>query len=129
MWKSPIEIQIEAAQTELIEKEEQLILNMVQQVTGRVINKQQLLDALDYNRSQYDIGFIEGTIETRKTIIAAIKEDFEVEYWLDDVIRTIIESWPEMPAPFLDCSPDDPPDDCDYEIGYDPFLGCIMDDC
>lgn len=125
MWKSPIEITIEAAQQELIEKEEQLILNMVQQVTGRVINKQQLLDALDYNKSQDDIGFIEGTIETRKKIVAALKEDFYIEYWLDDVIKTIIEAWPEMPAPFLDCTTDD----CDYEVGYDPFLGCTTDDC
>ena len=24
---------------------------------------------------------------------------------------------------------DDHPDDCDYETGYDPYLGCFTDDC
>lgn len=25
--------------------------------------------------------------------------------------------------------PDDDYDDCDYEIGYDPYMGCFTDDC
>lgn len=24
---------------------------------------------------------------------------------------------------------EDYPDDCDYEIGFDPYLGCFTDDC
>lgn len=24
---------------------------------------------------------------------------------------------------------DDESDDCDYEIGYDPYMGCFSDDC
>lgn len=32
------------------------------------------------------------------------------------------------PAP---CEEDDyeEPDDCDYEVGYDPYAGCYTDDC
>ena len=25
--------------------------------------------------------------------------------------------------------PDDDYDDCDYDIGYDPYMGCFTDDC
>ena len=25
--------------------------------------------------------------------------------------------------------PDDDYDDCDYEMGYDPYMGCFTDDC
>lgn len=128
MWKSPIEIQIEAAQTELIKKEEQQILNMVQSVTFRVVDRQQLIDALNYDSRQYAIGYKDGLEEAKKQIIVAIKEDlkqivavikgtFDTESWLNDITRTIEETELE------------PPDDCDYEVGYDPFLGCITDDC
>ena len=24
--------------------------------------------------------------------------------------------------------PEDFPDDCDYEVGFDPYLGCVTDD-
>ena len=24
---------------------------------------------------------------------------------------------------------DAPEDDCDYEVGYDPYMGCFTDDC
>ena len=124
MWKSPIEIQIEAAQTELIEKEEQLILNMTQQVTSRVINKQQLLDALDYDSKQYKQGYISAV----KDILQLI-DDFELDqefgfdfsYWFNKLLR-------EKGYDYEDFS-ENPPDNCDYETGYDPFLGCITDDC
>ena len=23
----------------------------------------------------------------------------------------------------------EPPDDCDYEVGFDPYMGCFTDDC
>ena len=23
----------------------------------------------------------------------------------------------------------EPPDDCDYEVGFDPYSGCFTDDC
>lgn len=23
----------------------------------------------------------------------------------------------------------EPPDDCDYEVGFDPYVGCFTDDC
>jgi len=25
--------------------------------------------------------------------------------------------------------PEDYPDDCDYEVGFDPYCGCFTDDC
>lgn len=25
--------------------------------------------------------------------------------------------------------PEDFPDDCDYEMGFDPYMGCYTDDC
>lgn len=27
------------------------------------------------------------------------------------------------------CGADEPEDDCDYEVGYDPYCGCFTDDC
>ena len=128
MWKSPIEIQIEAAQTELIEKEEQLILNTVQSVIGRVINKQQLIDALNHDSAQYSKGYIDGLMNAKKQIIAAVKDMETVYhyYWQDEVINAIEEAVPGQPIDPLDSTP---PDDCDYETGYDPFLGCTTDDC
>ena len=120
MWKSPIEIQIEAVQQELVKKEEQLVLNTVQGVICRVINKQQLIDALNYDSKQYSAGYTDGMEQARRQIIAAIEEDFDIEYWLDDVISTIKEAVPSIT--WL-ADPPDPPDDCDYEIGYDPFIG------
>jgi hypothetical protein len=27
------------------------------------------------------------------------------------------------------CGAEEPEDDCDYEVGYDPYCGCFTDDC
>lgn len=64
MYKSPIEI----IQGELHTKMDGAIMKAVQQV-GISVNKSELLHALAYDRSQYQLGFIDGKREAMKEIV------------------------------------------------------------
>lgn len=64
MYKSPIEI----IQGELHTKMEGEIMKAVQQV-GISVDKDELLHALAYDRSQYQLGFIDGKIKAMEELV------------------------------------------------------------
>lgn len=64
MYKSPIEI----IQGELHTEMDGAIMKAVQQV-GISVNKNELLYALAYDRSQYQLGFIDGKRKAREEIV------------------------------------------------------------
>ena len=69
MYKSPIELIIKQMQEEIKEKQENLILNTIQEM-GVNVDKEELLKALKYDREQYNKGYMDGANEFAERLIS-----------------------------------------------------------
>lgn len=59
MYKSPIEIKLDDIISNVVEKTDEYMVRCVQQV-GVDVDKDQLLKALEHDRSQYEKGYADG---------------------------------------------------------------------
>ena len=62
MYKSPIEAMKEYSEA-ITRQEENEIITQIQETLGIVVDKDELVKALNYDRNQYNIGFLDGKKE------------------------------------------------------------------
>lgn len=72
MWESPIE----AIQTEIRTEFEDNCLKAVQSY-GFLINKEELVKALNYDRNQYEKGYSDGYAEAINDFVERLKEEYK----------------------------------------------------
>ena len=120
-WKSPIEIKMQQVYENLIEQEDQYVLNCVNRVLVDNIDVPRLKDALEYGRKSFDEGYIAGFNAAKKAIIKELTEVFDYDYWLNDVVSSIQEVEPS-------CIYFEEPQNEDYDVGFDPFIGSFTDE-
>ena len=73
-----------------------------------------------------------GAIEYAFAGATAIWKDLDEETFEVTVYGVAGEQMDELDdvlAPYLYTRPADWDDDCDYEVGFDPYCGCYTDDC
>ena len=73
MYESPIDIVLNDFRNMIIQQQENGVLKAVQK-TGIIVDKEELLKALKYDREQYDKGYNDGYIDGKLSAINEIKE-------------------------------------------------------
>lgn len=92
MYESPVQLKFNEITTELIKKENEMLVRAVQEVVPNV-TEEELVKALRYDRGQYEKGFWDGR-EARDAEIVRCKdckhgklgcpEDLVCDYWDSD---------------------------------------------
>ena len=72
MYESPVELKFNEIKTELIKKENEMLIRAVQEVVPNV-TEEELVKALSYDRHQYEKGFWDGR-EARDAEIVRCKD-------------------------------------------------------
>jgi len=72
MYESPVQLRFNKIQTELIKRENEMLIRAVQEVVPNV-TEEELVKALRYDRGQYEKGFWDGR-EARDAEILRCKE-------------------------------------------------------
>lgn len=72
MYESPVQLKFNEIKTDLIKKENEMIIRAVQEVVPTV-TEEELVKALRYDRGQYEKGFLDGK-EARDAEIVRCKE-------------------------------------------------------
>ena len=65
-YESPICVEFEKVARNIIEKQDSYIVQETQRITGVKVDKDELIKALQYDRSQYEKGYMDGEIDTLK---------------------------------------------------------------
>ena len=60
MWESPISVELEKIEREYIDEQERYIVQETHWITGIKVDKEELVKALSYDRSQYEKGYADG---------------------------------------------------------------------
>lgn len=55
----------------------------------------------------------------------AEEEDY-LDYEMEQIEKDNLQEWQTYEEIHREC---EELDDCDYEVGFDPYLGCFTDDC
>lgn len=76
MYESPVQLKFNEIKTELIKKENEMIVQAVQEVVPNV-TEEELVKALRYDRGQYEKGFLDG----RQARDAEIVRCKDCEWW------------------------------------------------
>ena len=85
MFESPINLIMDDMKTELVKKQEEQVLRAVQRF-GIVIDKEELIRALKYDRDQYDKGYRDAMseiIRCKDCIHRGEKPIADGRYWCD----------------------------------------------
>jgi hypothetical protein len=78
MYVSPIEKICGEIQTQMIQEDENMVMKAVREV-GITVDKEELIDALRYDRKQYTKGYSDGKSDTIRKVRAEIEWQ---EKWL-----------------------------------------------
>ena len=73
MYESPIEMIMEDIQTQIVKQQENDIYQAVQKY-GIVIDKEELIKALQYDREQYTKGYKDALDEIKKYLVGRLRE-------------------------------------------------------
>lgn len=73
MYESPIEMIMEDIQTQIVKQQENDIYQAVQRY-GIVIDKEELIKALQYDREQYTKGYKDALDEIKKYLVGRLRE-------------------------------------------------------
>lgn len=65
-YESPICVEAEKVVRDIIEKQDSYIVQETQRITGVNVDKDELIKALQYDRGQYEKGYMDGEIDTLK---------------------------------------------------------------
>ena len=79
MYASPIEKIYGELQTQIIQEDENMVMKAIREV-GILVDKEELINALQYDRKQYTKGYSDGKSDVLDKIRAEIKE----WYWQAD---------------------------------------------
>ena len=72
MYKSPVELYVEEAVSNIVKKQNDEVLEVIQNI-GIHVDKDELIKALQYDRNQYDKGYSDA--------MATIVRCCECQYW------------------------------------------------
>lgn len=94
MYESPVNLIVQDIETQMVQKEEQMILEAIRKCDV-VVNKEELIKAINYDRNQYTKGYKDGVSDVLNKIMAEI-EDLTYYCWevsprtvIDDVLKII----------------------------------------
>ena len=73
MYESPINLVVQDITTQMKQKEEKMILEAIRKY-GVVVDKEELIKALEYDRNQYSKGYKDGVNDVLDKIRAEIEE-------------------------------------------------------
>lgn len=73
MYESPIEMIMEDIQTQIVKQQENDIYQAVQKY-GIVVDKEELIKALQYDREQYTKGYKDALDEIKKYLVGRLRE-------------------------------------------------------
>lgn len=73
MYESPIEMIMEDIQTQIVKQQENDIYQAVQKY-GIVVDKEELIKALRYDREQYTKGYKDALEEIKKHLVGRLRE-------------------------------------------------------
>lgn len=73
MYESPIEMIMEDIQTQIVKQQENDIYQAVQRY-GIVVDKEELIKALQYDREQYTKGYKDALDEIKKYLVGRLRE-------------------------------------------------------
>lgn len=101
MYKSPIEMIYGELQTQMEQKNEEMVIKAIREV-GVNVDKEELIKALQYDRNQYTKGYKDGkndVLDKIRTEMADLKNSSLFgavsNYDLTDVIMEIIDKYKE----------------------------------
>lgn len=73
MYESPITEMISDISTQLIQEKENQLMMQMQQIIGYDIDKGELIKALNYDRDQYNKGYVDG-IKAKQELLDLIQD-------------------------------------------------------
>lgn len=79
MYESPINLVFQNIETQMVQEEEQMILEAIRKYDV-IVDKEELIKAIKYDRNQYSKGYKDGVNDVLDKIRAEIKE----WYWESD---------------------------------------------
>lgn len=88
MYESPIEKIYSDIQSQIIKQDEEHMMCAVNQATNYIVDKEELIKALQYDREQYDKGYKDGKIKIFEKVKQA-REEIENKY--DDLANAWCE--------------------------------------
>lgn len=89
MYESPINLVVQGIETQMVQKEEQMILEAIRKCDV-VVDKDELIKAINYDRNQYSKGYKDGVNDVLDKIMAEIDQkqyDFMDDKDYDEGIR------------------------------------------
>ena len=66
MWKSPIEIDMEWIEKDIIKQQDGWILSRIEEIIDVKVDKNELIKVLKYDRNQYERGYADGKADAIK---------------------------------------------------------------
>lgn len=96
MYESPINLIFQDIETQMVQKEEQMILNAIRKCDV-VVDKNELIKAIEYDRNQYSKGYKDGVKDALDKIKAKIvelrsRQNVGVLECLDIIDKYMVES-------------------------------------
>ena len=90
MYENPITMICQGIQTQIVQRDEQMILEAIQK-QGVFIDKEELIKAIKYDRNQYSKGYKDGVSEVLGKIKVEIEQMNNLDYVEPVTINEVLQ--------------------------------------